>query len=71
MAVVKFKKVIIKFDNNNCEFYIFLRECLFLGFKKLYVEDNEDEENKLIDLNNYLVGKEFKFKVMEVKKYEI
>ncbi|BAC44204.1 DNA topoisomerase I [Malacoplasma penetrans HF-2] len=70
MAAAKFKKVTIKFDNNNCEFYTFSRECLFLGFKKLYVEDNEDEENKLIDLNNYPVGKEFKSKVMEVKKHE-
>lgn len=69
MSPAKFKKVTIKFDNNNNEFYTFSRECVFFGFKKLYV-DNDDEMDKLINLENYKVGTKIKSKSIVIKNHE-
>lgn len=69
MSQAKFKKVTIKFDNNDNEFYTFSRECTFAGFKKLY-SDADDENDKLIDLSKYGIGTKVKSKSVEVKDHE-
>lgn len=69
MSAAKFKKVTIKLDNNNNEFYTFSRECVFLGYRKIYVDENE-EKDKLIDLSKYEVGKTIKSKTKEIKEHQ-
>lgn len=69
MAAAKFKKVTINFDNNDSKFSTFSRECVFYGFRKLYV-DEDDEENKIIDLSKYEIGSEIDSKSIEFKKHE-
>lgn len=69
MSPSKFKKVVIKFDNNGNEFYTFSRECVFMGFRKLY-SDIDDENDKLIDLSNYKIGNKINSKSIEIKEHE-
>ena len=69
MSQAKFKKVTIKFDNNNNEFYTFSRECVFNGFRALY-SDNDDENDKLLDLSKYTIGTIIKSKTKDIKDHE-
>lgn len=67
MTPSKFKKVVIQFKNNDNQFYTFSRECVFLGFRKLYTDlDGDDESDKLIDLSKYQKGLKIKSKSIDV-----
>ncbi len=70
MSPAKFKKVTIKFDNNDNEFYTFSRECTFLGFKKLYTDNEDNDDDKLIDLSKYQIGTKIASKSLEIKEHE-
>ncbi|MCF0217987.1 MAG: type I DNA topoisomerase [Malacoplasma sp.] len=69
MSPAKFKRTNIKFTNNGCEFYAASKECIFLGFKKLMNEEN-DEEDVFINLDDFKVDKAFEAQKIEAKEHD-
>lgn len=70
MANAKFKKITIWFDNNKNQFYTYSRECEFDGFRKVYIDADDNEKDKLIDLSKYEINKSFESKTQNVKEHE-
>ena len=70
MSNAKFKKVTIRFKNNNNIFYTSSRECVFDGFKKIYFELEDNEKDNLIDLSKLKVGNVFNQKTMLIKDHQ-
>lgn len=70
MSNAKFKKVTIKFDNNNNEFYTFSRECIFDGFRKVYVDFDDKDKDAIVDLSNYKVGNKVKSKSIDIVDHQ-
>ena len=70
MANAKFKKITIWLENNNNKFYTFSRECEFDGFRKVYVDYEDKDDDKLIDLSNYKVGTILKEETKKVSDHQ-
>ena len=70
MANAKFKKITIWLENNNNKFYTFSRECEFDGFRKVYVDYEDKDDDKLIDLSNYKVGSILKEETKKVSDHQ-
>lgn len=70
MSNAKFKRVTIKFDNNGNEFYTFSRECIFDGFRKVYVDFEDKDKEAIIDLSKYKIDSKFKSKSVEVNDHQ-
>ncbi|WP_412031934.1 type I DNA topoisomerase [Malacoplasma muris] len=70
MSNAKFKRVTIKFDNNGNEFYTFSRECIFDGFRKVYVDYEDKDKEAIIDLSKYKIDSKFKSKSIEVNDHQ-
>lgn len=66
MSNAKFKKVTIKFDNNNNEFYTFSRECQFDGFRKIYEDIDDKDRESIVDLSKYSIGTKVKSKSIDI-----
>lgn len=62
MSAAKFKKITINLDNNGHLFYTFSRVCEFEGYRKIYKHTEDEDADKIIDINNYKIDSLIKSK---------
>lgn len=69
MSNAVFKRITVKFTNNNNEFFTSSRECEFDGFRKIYNDDDDEKDNK-INFSNLSIGQKINKKSIEIKEHE-
>ncbi|MEG2245773.1 MAG: type I DNA topoisomerase [Malacoplasma sp.] len=70
MTQAKFKKITVNIENNGNEFYTFSKVCEFDGFLKIVKIDGEDDEEKIIDINDYKIDSKLSSQTIESKPHE-
>lgn len=70
MSQAKFKKITVNIENNGNEFYTFSKVCEFDGFLKISKIDNENDEEKIIDINDYKIGSSLKSNSIIAKDHQ-
>ncbi|CAF0723741.1 unnamed protein product [Didymodactylos carnosus] len=70
MSPAKYRKQIMRFENEGHKFYAFTREIVFDGFKKVYSSYENEDAEKLIDIEAIKKAKVLKAASAEVAHHE-